>query len=363
MAFTTATDHTTFLAALWNSFAAYSNGSASAGSNPVQWITLNDAANPVLLLKQNDTTTGRVLELLKADGTMLLKISKDGVTFSPDGISAGLTPASLSGIETFTGAKTFSAAILALSTLGVTGLTTLTGGVALGSRRLDHRGSTTASAGSITLPTDGNVIPISGTSTITAITAVTGMAVTLEFNSANCKVAKGSTLRLDGDFMSAAAGATLSLECDGTNWNEVGRAGSYAQACEIPASGQTLTDNAADTIMTLGTATYDPFSMKSGNTIVLPIAGLWELYGNTRIAATGAGPGNRTVTVYKGGSAHEVLGVVQTSSAKDFGIAWSIKHRYSAADTFDVRAAVAGAGGNPALQTTSYFGARFLANN
>lgn len=66
-------------------------------------------------------------------------------------------------------------------------------------------------------------VPITGTTTITSIPAgAKGQFVTLEFQSAGCTVTNGSNLKLVADFISTPL-RTLTLECDGTNWVEVGR--------------------------------------------------------------------------------------------------------------------------------------------
>ena len=110
MAFDLAGVSSTAFSAVYNQIAGYFNGSASYGSSPISLVTLNDAVNPVLKLKNLDTTNGLVFEADKADGTVLAKIYKSGFRFSPDGVTADLTPVSISGTETISGPKTFSAA-------------------------------------------------------------------------------------------------------------------------------------------------------------------------------------------------------------------------------------------------------------
>jgi len=240
MAFTLAVAGQPALAATYNELAAYFNGSASAGSNPLQLITLNDSTNYVLLIKQLDTTNGRVFQVLKADGTRLMTITKTGVTLSVDGTTQDQVPAVLSAIQTFSAAVTFSAALTAGSTLGVTGVATFATSV------IETRAANTASAaGAQTLPA-GVQIPITGTNTITSIVAgAAGRRVTLEFASAGCTVKVASTLRLNGDYI-ATAGGTLSLESDGTNWNETGRSGGSVPgaAYRISAATQSIVSGA-----------------------------------------------------------------------------------------------------------------------
>jgi hypothetical protein len=87
-------------------------------------------------------------------------------------------------------------------------------------------GTTVASAANISLPFDGNIIPISGTTGITSITATfwKGNVVTLTI-AGNLTVTDGSNLKLAGNFVSGANGGTLTLaNVDNTNWLEVSRA-------------------------------------------------------------------------------------------------------------------------------------------
>lgn len=82
---------------------------------------------------------------------------------------------------------------------------------------------TVASAAAVTLPTDGTVFTISGTTTITSVVATgwTGKRVTLIFSGA-LTFTDGSNLKLAGNFVTTADD-TISLVCDGTNWYETGR--------------------------------------------------------------------------------------------------------------------------------------------
>lgn len=223
MAFTLAGLGQKAFSAVYNEIAAYFNGSASAGSNPIKLITLNDAVNPVLTLKNLDTTTGLVLDADKADGTNLVLVDKNGFRYSPDGVLSGLTPASLSGTETFTGAKTFSAA------------------TAFNSKVTNKVATSTASASALTLPTDGNIVPITGVQTINSIvaTGLAGLDVTLMFASAGCTVKAAALLGAQGDYISTAGGM-LRIACDSTPaWHEVGRAGYSIPGARYYISGAT----------------------------------------------------------------------------------------------------------------------------
>lgn len=82
---------------------------------------------------------------------------------------------------------------------------------------------TVASASTIAIAIGQRVAVISGTTGITSITATghSGAVVTLIFQG-SLTVTDGSNLKLAGNF-SAAADATLTVACDGTNWHEVAR--------------------------------------------------------------------------------------------------------------------------------------------
>lgn len=83
--------------------------------------------------------------------------------------------------------------------------------------------STVASAPTITLPAYLDYIDVSGTTTITGITASHhGRRVTLRFLDV-LTVTDGGALQLAGNLVSTV-GSTLTLICDGSNWSEVGRA-------------------------------------------------------------------------------------------------------------------------------------------
>lgn len=82
---------------------------------------------------------------------------------------------------------------------------------------------TVASAATIAIPAGQRVVKISGTTSISTITATghSGAVVTLIFEGA-LTVNDGSNLRLAGNF-ATTADDTLTLACDGTNWYECSR--------------------------------------------------------------------------------------------------------------------------------------------
>lgn len=84
--------------------------------------------------------------------------------------------------------------------------------------------SSVASAATVTLPYGRPYYAITGTTTITSITATyVDHLVTLKFTNATPgQVTDGSNLSLAGDFTPTTSD-TLTLICDGTNWNEISR--------------------------------------------------------------------------------------------------------------------------------------------
>jgi len=89
---------------------------------------------------------------------------------------------------------------------------------------MSGRGAAIASASAITLPAQGDVFSITGTTNITAMTTGAGNAgrrVTLIFAGA-LTFTDGANLTLAGNFVTTADD-TITLVCDGTNWIEVSR--------------------------------------------------------------------------------------------------------------------------------------------
>jgi hypothetical protein len=80
-----------------------------------------------------------------------------------------------------------------------------------------------ASATTITLPEGGEFFDITGTTTITTITASRrGRIVTLKFSGILTMDNAAANLVLAGDFVTTSSD-TLTLVCDGTNWIELSR--------------------------------------------------------------------------------------------------------------------------------------------
>lgn len=84
-------------------------------------------------------------------------------------------------------------------------------------------GGSISSASAITLPVQGDIFKITGTTNITSLAATScqGRSVRLVFTGA-LTVINGTNLRLSSDF-TTTADATLTLSCDGVNWFEVAR--------------------------------------------------------------------------------------------------------------------------------------------
>jgi len=120
--------------------------------------------------------------------------------------------------------STFKALLEAITSGGLTFNTTTTFVQALTMSSIFKfkKGSDVASAGALTLGDDGNYFDITGTTDITSITAKTvGTVVKLQFDGI-LTVTDGSNLSIHGNF-TTAAGRTMVLICDGTNWIELSR--------------------------------------------------------------------------------------------------------------------------------------------
>lgn len=77
------------------------NGDSGQGQ-PIALTGTSMPDNYPLWVKNLDDTNGFQLLIERSNGLDVLKVTKDGVRFSPDGSLEGLVPASLSGTETLT---------------------------------------------------------------------------------------------------------------------------------------------------------------------------------------------------------------------------------------------------------------------
>ena len=228
-----------------NQFTTAFNGTPGEGK-PLDLTQLDEDRYYVVV--KNLNANSKLLQLLKSDGTVVLQANAGGVTLSPDGSPAG-TPVTTGATQTLTN-KTY----------------------------VFKRATSTASAASLTLPTDGNVVPITGTATITGIATanMSGALVLLAFQSAGCTVQDGGGLRLRGNFTSREADDVLVLHCDGANWIEVARAGgsggasgSHYDAVQVATASTSYVDSGSQvTVTTRGGDVIVMFSCSAstGNT-------------------------------------------------------------------------------------------------
>lgn len=130
------------------------------------------------------------------------------------------------GASTFTGLATFGANIIS-DTDGTddVGTTTTRWDQVYADELFANKGADVASAASsFALGEDGNYYDITGTTNLDSIAAQTvGKVVALQFDGI-LTLTDGGNLKLHGNFITAA-GATLVLQSDGTDWYELSRAG------------------------------------------------------------------------------------------------------------------------------------------
>jgi hypothetical protein len=221
---------------------------------PLEQTSVNDTTKYAGRFKNLDTTNGRALRADNASGSALLDVTKDGVTFSPDGVSFGATPDALGLAQTITATKTFAAP-----------------------QNWKYITSVASQAGAQTLPSSGNIFQITGTNTITSIVATgfSGARLILYFSGA-LQMTDGSNLDLDGNFYSQA-GSRLALWCDGTDWHEEYRVKPLIPICSLyRASSQSVADNADDAII-WDTESSDArgFHAASATAIIPTVAGIY----------------------------------------------------------------------------------------
>ena len=111
------------------------------------------------------------------------------------------------------------------------------------------KGADVASTASMTLGSDGTFFDITGTTTITSITAKSaGSIVIMQFDGA-LQVTDGSNLKLQGNFTTAAE-SVLGLVSDGTNWFEM-----FRQPCLFtPSATNALAGSVLQVVNTLNVA-------------------------------------------------------------------------------------------------------------
>jgi len=172
------------------------------------------------------------------------------------------------------------------------------------------KGADVASASTVTLGDDGNFFDITGTTGITSITAKTaGTVVMLQFDGA-LTVTDGSNLTLDGNF-TTAAGSTLLLVCDGTNWYELARTpnavnGTNHPTIHVHKNGTNQTGVAASTLtkVTFSTETFDTNgNFDTGTSRFTPtVAGKYYVHAQIYFGGTGSAGFIYDSAIYKNGS-------------------------------------------------------------
>lgn len=173
------------------------------------------------ILANNAVTTAKIL-----DGAVTAPKLAAGVA---SGAALGSDVVTLTAVQTITGVKTLSSPTLQ-------NITTVDGIIR------EDRGVDIASATSITLGDDGNTFLITGNTNISSIgVKQLGTEVRLIFAGALTLVDGGSSLRLAGDFVTAAE-AAITLVSMGSYWQEMSRSGGTTNT--VQAAFGTYTGNA-----------------------------------------------------------------------------------------------------------------------
>jgi hypothetical protein len=185
------------------------------------------------------------------------------------------------------------------------------------------RGANVASAASIVLGDDGNNFVITGTATVTIITAKPdGTVVLLRFSS-TAKVRTGENISLNGGPFNGRAGALLALVSDGTTWYEIARAGALPHSCQLRLSADTtIADDGSDNALAWdGTHDWNfgPLWASGSNTRITPGApGIYDVWfivpwdTNTT--------GRRRVRLHKNGSLFQELDVLDCGDIAEYDI-------------------------------------------
>lgn len=160
----------------------------------------------------------------------------------------------------------------------------------------EAQGANVASATTTTLGEDGNFFFITGTTTITSITAkAAGTLVALKFNGI-LTLTNGSNLKLVADYVTVA-GDVILLQSDGTNWWEISRlranGAGFSNLASIP-SGAGLIPSA-----NLSGITRIQIFLTSSS-FVAP-AGVTEVYVSMCGGGGGAGAGSNAANAAGGG--------------------------------------------------------------
>lgn len=173
------------------------------------------------------------------------------------------------------------------------------------------QGANVASASGITLGDDGNLFKITGTTSITSITAKTaGTFVVLWFAGA-LTLTDGSNLVLNGNF-TTSADACIALVSDGTNWIEVARSVITTVAPVTLSDTSTIATDCSQSshfrVTLAGNRTLgNPTNARDGQTLI------WEIIQD--------GTGSRTITLdtkFQLGTDISTVTASTTASKRDF---------------------------------------------
>lgn len=190
----------------------------------------------------------------------------------------------------------------------------------------EDKGADLASATTLTLGTDGNYFDVTGTTTITAISAkAIGTEITLQFDAAAQLTHHATNLILAGgsNFTSAVGDHMTLRNYDGTNWREVSRgvtppAGGSPAVTQANATSNTTTTSG--TAVVIGSMTITPgagdylvtfnasfsHSANNGSITYSIFVNAVEVAGSQRSWSRGAGQGNVTTPAT---IIHKVTGV------------------------------------------------------
>jgi hypothetical protein len=171
---------------------------------------------------------------------------------------------------------------------------------ALGYYGMLQRGTSTASAATLTLPADGLIIPITGTTGITDITAPTRVQLAILEFAGILTVTDGNNIELTGGTnFTTAAGDYLTLHWTGSAWREVFRSRaasllSYATTADIAdtaateSAGSATTVPRGDHVHALGAHTHGSAAGQGGALTVDTLTGGTRVAADVAFAATTA---------------------------------------------------------------------------
>lgn len=176
---------------------------------PIRLDAVNDGSNYALTIR-NSGGGGKGLLVQAADGSSIFVAAGTSVQGAIAGTLMDLV--GVSATQTLTN-KTLTAPAIAAAALS--GILAITNGI------LKLAEAAAPSAGALTLPDTGNVFVVSGSTTITSITAKTaGTVVWLRFTGQPL-LTHGANLDLGGYNLTPHVGQVLQLVSNGTGWHLV----------------------------------------------------------------------------------------------------------------------------------------------